>query len=412
MAIHKHRVLFIGEGATLAHVARPLVLARDLDVDRFEIALARPRTFEWMTADASFPVTDLWSQDPSIFARRLERGLPLYDYPTLVRYVEDDLALIDAIKPDVIVGDFRLSLSVSARLRATPYITICDAYWSPELPLHPPLPVLGFTRFTPLPVAEIAFQCVSGLAMRLHAIPLERLRRRHGLPSLGYNLQHCYTDADLRLFANFPELFPDVRPNPRTAFIGPLAWSPAPTRELDFLDHTEPLVYVTMGSSGDPGVLKTLVPILERTGSRVVIATAGKPVPTELSMGTTRIFDYLPGDHVCRHAKLVICNGGSPTTNQALKCGVPVLGIPLNMDQFLNMRAIQQFGAGILVRADRADRTRLQEAIAALTTAPRFQMRASILANAAQPDHPGEALADQIDRLLARQAYSRDATPR
>jgi UDP:flavonoid glycosyltransferase YjiC (YdhE family) len=50
---------------------------------------------------------------------------------------------------------------------------------------------------------------------------------------------------------------------------------------------------------------------------------------------------------------LVICNGGSPTSQQALAAGVPVIGIASNLDQFLNMQAIEAAGAGVLSRADR-----------------------------------------------------------
>lgn len=394
------KVLFFAEGATLAHVARPFLLASELDPERFEIVLARPPAFGWLTAAAPFRVVDLRCQDSSVFARRLGHGLPLYDYPTLLRYVDDDLALIAAEQPDVIVGDFRLSLSVSARLRTVPYITICDAYWSPERPLRPPLPVLSFTRFTPIPLAQFLFDRVSGLALRLHAVPLERLRKRFGLPSLGHDLRRCYTDADLRLFANFPALFPEVKPSPSADFIGPLAWSPEPAGNLDFLDSHEPLIYVTMGSSGDPRVLKSLIPILERTGHRIVVATAGKPLPGNLASDKTLVFDYLPGNLVCQHAKLVVCNGGSPTTNQALLAGVPVLGIAQNMDQFLNMQAIEEFGAGILVRGDRVDERKLQHMTRDLLTNPRYAERARLLERVKHHKNFRTQLISSIDRLL------------
>ena len=57
-------------------------------------------------------------------------------------------------------------------------------------------------------------------------------------------------------------------------------------------------------------------------------------------MGHVHVTDYLPGDIVARHSRLVVCNGGSPTSHQALLAGVPVLGIPDNLDQVLNMSPI------------------------------------------------------------------------
>lgn len=376
----KKRVLFFAEGATLAHVGRPFVLAQGLDPERFEVFFARPPAFAWLTKDAGFRVEDLHCQDSAVFAKRLDRGLPLYDYATLLRYVEADLALMGAIRPDVVVGDFRLSLSVSARLRRVPYITICDAYWSPERPLEAILPVMGFTPYVPLPLARRIFRAVAPLAFHVHARPMEHLRARFDLSSLGHDLRRCYTDADLRLFANFPALFPEVKPGPHAAFLGPIAWSPPDRDDLGMLEGNGPLVYVTMGSSGDPNVLKVLIPALERTGASVAVATAGKPMAPGIGSERTRVFDFLPGDQLCRRASLVVCNGGSPTTNQALAHGVPVLGIVSNMDQFLNMQAIERYGAGLLVRADRASAGHMRQAIEAIQGDASIAERASLLA--------------------------------
>jgi UDP:flavonoid glycosyltransferase YjiC (YdhE family) len=394
MTGHRRKVLFFAEGATLAHVARPFVLAGGLSRDHFEIVFARPSAFAWLTDGAQFPVVDLQCQAPSIFAHRLDHGLPLYDLATLEQYVEADLALIDSLKPDVVVGDFRLSLSVSARLRGVPYVTICDVYWSPELPLDPQLPVLGFTPYLPLAFAERIFRTVAPLAFRLNARPMERLRARHGLPSLGHDLRRCYTDADLRLFANFPALFSEVLPSGQADFVGPVAWSPPDREDLVFPEGEGPLVYLTMGSSGDPRALATLIPVLEEAGARVMVASAGRSLPPGIGSPQTRIYDFLPGDQLCRHAQMVVCNGGSPSTNQALAYGVPVLGVARNMDQFLNMKAIEHYGAGLVVRSDRLDRNRLPAIIDQLLGETRFSERAAVLAGSCPPT---AALAGHLD---------------
>lgn len=402
IALSRVKVLFFAEGATLAHVLRPCALARALDPAEFDVTFCRPPVLQWLTADSRFGVVDLHCQDAAVFSRRLDYGLPLYDFKTLVRYVEEDLALIDELRPQVVVGDFRLSLSVSARLRSIPYITICDAYWAPERPLKPPLPVLGFTRFTPLPLARLLFGAVSGLAMRLHAVPLERLRARYGLPSLGYDLRRCYTDADLRLFANFSLLFPEVHPDANAEFVGPISWFPETTGAPDFGASDEPLIYVNLGSSGNPRLLEKIIPVLEQTGCPVVVATAGKPISFKPVLPGTRVFDYLPGHAVCQKAQLVVCNGGSPTSNQALSNGVPVLGIAQNMDQFLNMQAVEAFGAGLLMRADQVDSVRLQAAIEALMQRRGFRDRAGELAASVLPEAGTAVLARQLRRLARR----------
>lgn len=396
------KVLFFAEGATLAHVARPYVVAQSLSPEAFEVVFARPSSFAWLTAGSGFRTIDLPCQDAMVFARRLEHGRPLYDYATLAAYVEQDLALIETERPDVVIGDFRLSLSVSARLRNVPYVTICDAYWSPEYPSRPPLPVLSFTRFTPIPLASLLFRHIAPLAMRLHTLPLERLRARHGLPSLGHDLRRCYTDADLRLFANFPELFPEVAESETATFIGPISWSPAANASLELATAGRPLVYVTMGSSGDIGVLGSVIEAVGSFDCDIVVSTAGRSVPGKVRTSSTRLFDYLPGEQVCERASLVVCNGGSPTTNQALAQGVPVLGIASNMDQFLNMRAVEEFGAGILVRGDRARPERIRTAAQALLTHPAFAARARALAASTAARQASRPITHSIERLQQR----------
>ena len=48
----------------------------------------------------------------------------------LQKMIDEDLAMIDQHRPDVIIGDLRFSLAVSARLKSIPYITIKNAHWS------------------------------------------------------------------------------------------------------------------------------------------------------------------------------------------------------------------------------------------------------------------------------------------
>ena len=61
-------------------------------------------------------------------------------------------------------------------------------------------------------------------------------------------------------------------------------------------------------------------------------------------------FRLLPGTAAAARADLVVCNGGSPTSYQALVQGTPVLGIPGNLDQYLNMHYLEKAGLGRCLR--------------------------------------------------------------
>ncbi len=346
-------ILWMAEAVTLAHVARPLAGIRHLAASNWSSVLACDERFaQYVQRGASH--VPLESIEPARFLDALQRGAPLYDAATLRRYVEADLRLFEKVRPDLVIGDFRLSLSVSARIAKLPYATLASAYWSPYYRPKPwPVPELPFTRFLPHLVSELMFRSARPLAFALHARPLNDVRRAFGLPSLGTDLRRTYTDADHVLYTDLPELFPIERLPSSHRFVGPALWEPSSR----FPDDTElptdrPLVYVTLGSSGAAALLPSIISALAALPVAAMVATAGR-IQLDAVAGNIQLADMLPGIEAAARADLVICNGGSLTGYQALSAGTPVLGIASNLDQFLNMQAIENAGAGRTLRADR-----------------------------------------------------------
>ena len=379
-----------------------------LDRTKFEPVMACDPRYERFAASGPWQTLGLDSVSSHQFAAALAKGSPLYDAPTLRRYVKQDLEHIERVKPDVIVGDFRLSLSVSARLVGIPYIGVVNAYWSPYYSADRfPLPVLPMTRLMPLPLAAALFRLAQPAAFRLHCRPLNRVRRENGLPSLGSDLRRVYSDADFTAYPDIPELFPIDNLPPNHGYLGPILWSPPVPKPpwWDRIPTTRPIVYVTMGSSGGAGLLATVLQGLESMPVTVIASTAGATMPSKLP-ANSYVAAYLPGSEACGRSELVICNGGSLTCQQALAAGVPVIGIASNMDQFLNMGALVRSGLGVALRADRLDPERVRVAAsAALGDATRRQ-RASILALRCTPNDLGGRFAITLDSVLAQASES------
>jgi UDP:flavonoid glycosyltransferase YjiC (YdhE family) len=122
------------------------------------------------------------------------------------------------------------------------------------------------------------------------------------------------------------------------------------------LPQEKPVVLLTLGSSGRADLLPMALSALSGLPITVIAATAGKIDLAEVP-GNAFVADYLPLDRAVQRSRLVICNGGSLTTYQALASGVPILGLCTNMDQLLNMNAIERLGAGLSLRAARSART-------------------------------------------------------
>jgi UDP:flavonoid glycosyltransferase YjiC (YdhE family) len=378
----RKRILFVAEAVTLAHVGRPLALASMLDPGRFDIALACDPRAQWAYGDFPGLVLPVHSIPSAQFLQALAVGRPAYDEATLMTYVREDRQVLKELRPDLVVGDFRLSLSVSARLEGVRYIAISNAYWSPYysharyvVPEHPS------TRFLPIAFASAFFRATRPGFFALHSRPLNRVRRRFGLPSLGLDLRRTYTDADQVLYADVPELFPLTAAPRSHDFLGPIIWAP-PVAAPDWwgrMPVDRPLVYVTLGSSGRAALLDLVLAALAPLDLSVTAATASdRPLPS--APANARIARYLPGDEAARRAALVICNGGSPTSQQALAAGVPVIGIASNLDQFLNMQAIEEAEAGVLLRSDRVTVRGLQSAVKGVLGNRRYRAAAQKVA--------------------------------
>jgi UDP:flavonoid glycosyltransferase YjiC (YdhE family) len=305
------------------------------------------------------------------FLHAVAKGQPVFPFKTLRSYVEDDLRMIEAVSPDVVVGDFRISLAISARLAAVRYIAVSNAYWSPHAKLRMEAPVHKISRTFGPRVANALFRVVRPLVFAYHSLPMHRACRKYGRPTLGWDLRRVFTESDLTLFADVPELGPAIPAEEasRYQFLGPITWSSqAPMPDAIAAAASDlPLVYVNLGSSGDPRLLEVILEALSPVDCHAAVATAGASLGRKSTRRVT-IADFLPGDEVTRRASLVICNGGSMTCHEALRHGVPVFAIPANLDQLLNVAHLHPTGALLSLRPEHLSAERARRIVQVMLT--------------------------------------------
>lgn len=387
----KRRVLFVAEALTLAQVVRLMSLARGLERASYEVHFAC-RDFPELVFDTlECERHPLFTIDKDFGLSRVEKGQRIYDAPTLVRYVESELDVFSRVRPDLVVGDFRLSLSVSTAQYKVPLATLINAYWSPyavrdvfPVPDHPIVSLVGPERAAryldrALPTAFAHF-----------AAPLEQVRRKFGLSAIGGLLEQlCY--GDFTLYPDVPELVPTRTMPAEHCYLGPIAWSPRVPLPpwWDSLDPALPTIYVTLGSSGAEHVLPAVFEALSSLQANVLFASAGRsgaasrpPVPRGAAGCRLFTSEFLPGDLAASRSAFVISNGGASTSYQALAEGVPVLGIPYNLDQYLAMTAIERASAGILLRAGNVTASQVSEACVRLLNSSRLKRGAESLRSA------------------------------
>ena len=398
------RILFIAEAVTLAHVARTFVLARSLDRNHFDVHLAWDPRFNALLGELANPFHPLQSLPTDEFLRRLSRSYPMHDAGTLRSYVRDDLATIETVKPDLIIGDFRLSLAVSAEIAGVPLVTIANAYWSPfrrqrfvfseyDYPL---------SKFVGQAAALRLFPLLRPLAFATHTAPLNTVRREHGLPRIGHDVRSMYTYGNCTAYADIPELVPTENLPPSHRYIGAVLWSPS----VPFppwwheLPADKPIVYVTPGSSGDAPVLPKVLEALADLPITVIASTAGR-IGIRNAPANARITEFLPGTEAAARAALVICNGGSPTTYQALAAGTPVLGlVSNNMDQHLNMEGVRRVRAGEVLRARDVEARCIRQTVLAILQTADYAAAAKVIANAHREWDSASKFAELVNDVL------------
>jgi UDP:flavonoid glycosyltransferase YjiC (YdhE family) len=367
------RVLFVSEAVTLAQVVRLATLARALDPTRHEVHFAAAHFDEMIFAGTAFIRHRIHSLAPDTVAARVASGRRIYGRRTLGRYIDEERTLLRALRPSLVVGDLRLSLSVSAALERIPQGSLINAYWSPHairkdfpLPDHPIVKLLGVR------LAARYFPKARPSVFRHFARPVNALRARNGLTPLG-SLPEVLTHGDHTLFPDVPALIPTGGLPAGQRYLGPVLWSPpVPLPSWwDALDPQRPTIYVTLGSSGRIERLPLVVDVAAGLGYQVLVATAGR---SELGAVPRHVYvaDYLPGHLAARRAALVVSNGGSTTGYQALAEGRPVLGIAANLDQYLAMTSIQDAGAGLLLRAGTLTREVLADALPRVVSEPAY----------------------------------------
>jgi UDP:flavonoid glycosyltransferase YjiC (YdhE family) len=372
--------LFVAEAVTLAQVVRLVTLARALDPARYEVHFASAVFDELVFRGTSFQRHQIHSLPASVVDARVAGGRRLYGARTLRGYVEEERALLRALRPALVVGDLRLSLSVSAPVEGVPYACLINAYWSPNVAREGfPLPDHPIVRLLGVDLAARYFPKALPWVFDHFARPVNALRRRHGLPPVG-SLPDVLTHGDHTLYADVPALVPTRALPAHQRYLGPVLWSPpvALPAWWDALDAGRPTIYVTLGSSGRVARLPLVVEVAVELGFQVLVATAGR---STLASVPKHVFvaDYLPGHLAARRSVAVVSNGGSTTGYQALAEGRPVLGIAFNLDQYLAMSAIADAGAGILLRAGALDRTQLREALGRLVADASFGAAATRL---------------------------------
>jgi UDP:flavonoid glycosyltransferase YjiC (YdhE family) len=416
------RVLLAWElGANLGHLLRLLPIARALQALGHVVSLAVPDPaavrermgdLPWEVLRIPRPVRGDETQ-PACFAQ----VLAMHGFGSdalLGDAMQAWQRLLSVSRPDVLLADHAPLALLAGRLYRVPTVHVATGWESP--PFGDTLPILRPE------MPEAAPDRVRALEDSIVA-RINRLCAEHQAPAMQV-LGEVFR-AQLSLLATWPEI-DHFQPRPdrpwfsagdsrrQPTYIGPL-FSMDTGAVAAWPQGEGPRVFVYMQRGpATAAMLRHLVTI----GARVVASVPGASLAERSAAGPMCSFHDAPVrlDSVLPHADLVLSHSSHGLTAASLLAGVPMVSVPMQMEQATLTQQVRRMGAAELLRAvdvQSQGRQLMQQVLgtssyreAAAATARRhagFDPRTVTLRIAASIEHMGRHFA-QRDAAPVREA--------
>ena len=149
-------------------------------------------------------------------------------------------------------------------------------------------------------------------------------------------------------------------------FIGPALSGRPAQHDVDWslLKSWRKSIYVSTGTLLDGVKQKFYQKIIDAfAGEDICVLIAADPELFSQWPDNFLVKSYWPQLEVLQHVDAVISHGGFNTINEALYFGVPLLVIPMAVDQFGNAHLVEQSGCGLRLRFKRLQVSQLRESI-------------------------------------------------
>ena len=320
---------------------------------------------------------------------------------------------------DIIVGHpLTFAVAAIAETRRIPWISTLLAplgfFSVTDLPALPPAPSLVHLRR----LGPWFGRVMVGLARRATRAwiePVVQLRRELGLRPGGHPLFDGQFSPHGTL-ALFSKLLAAPQPDwpPHVSVTGFVFYNGLDTLEPaleSFLDSGAPPVVFTLGSSAVGAAGRFYDESAEaatRLGVRAVLLTGGfaENEPLGLRSKDLLFVDRAPHQLLFPRASVIVHQGGSGTTGQALRSGRPMLIVPHAHDQPDNAFRVTRLGVARTVFPGRYKAGRIARELKLLLDATRYRERSAETASVVRSEGGADAAADAVVRIASVTARS------
>jgi UDP:flavonoid glycosyltransferase YjiC (YdhE family) len=347
-----------------------------------------------------------WVQvGPHMDAERCARfiqSLPGIGAPTQSMYSDDEMLTYARAEADFMrqrgvrlaVTGFTLTTLLSTRLAGVPLAASHAGSWVPPVyeagllpaPSRPVMPLAGM-----LPkVLQRRLMNWSPSRLHIHCAGFNRAAKILGVervPSFAALLL-----ADLTLVTDLPEILGvsqdalerwrpaphgGYRPATTLRYTGPLYARldlPVPERVDRFLERGGPVAYVALTSSS-PGLVRSVVAAARQSGCKVLVAATLHELG-DLEGPQVLVEPLLASDRIMPRVAVAVVTGGQGSVQTAMASGVPMVGIPLQPEQDLNLLLAERQGMAVRLAPSLAGGVAMTKAVRTLLDQPRYREQA------------------------------------
>ena len=294
-----------------------------------------------------------------------------------IKMTEADLESFSDYQPHGVYAGLNLSCMISVPYAKLPMVTQvptvnCPAFIHKELYNMPNTMEKNFFMRHILP-GRVKRRIMKKVLLRDSAkaslTTFNEARKHFGLKPI-YNIVDLVR-GDITLLPDLPELsgLPEHELTPGYFYTAPVFArmdGAIPERVKEVFSRPGLNVFCSLGSSGFPETLKTIIEALKSNPNLNIVCTTTTILePEELGPATDRFFatDFLPAHLVNEMADIAVTHGGQGTVQTAIWAGTPVVGIGFQAEQQANIDGMVRAGMAIRIPIYAVTQKRLLKAV-------------------------------------------------
>lgn len=271
-----------------------------------------------------------------------------FSYNMLKERIENEIQLIEELKPDGIIIGSTMSLLISARVKNIPLIYV-KPYAYTQAHVRSPFFLKHSNKYFR--------KVVQSIVLNLRWLPksIRKLAKEYGVNHI-FKFTLAALDADLNCITTPAILTKNPILPKNSIYVGPIFANlkkEVPLSLKTLLRSTEqPLIFCSMGSSANRQLIVALLQSFD--GMSVEVISPMKSYLTENQIASLPInihlYDWLPAREVQQAVPASVIHGGEGTVQTACVSGKPFLGIGLQKEQEYNISCCVDYGNAISMK--------------------------------------------------------------